>query len=247
MCADFDGTGSMDLYVANDGTPNHLWLNWEGGTFAERGMQWSVANNLFGEAEAGMGVALGDTNADGLPDLLVTHIDRETHTLYTAIDSSEGTAAMMDATVASGLGVPTLPHTGFGVALADIDNDGYRDVAVANGRVRKAPGMATVESGFTATYGEANFLAVNDGAGRFRSGCEDTSLCTSAEISRGLLAVDLDRDGDLDLVITNANGPARVFDNRTRRSGHWLSVRLVDPSINRDAIGATLRVRAGKR
>ena len=83
---------------------------------------------------------------------------------------------MMDATVASGLGVPTLPHTGFGVALADIDNDGYRDVAVANGRVRKAPGMATVGSGFTAAYGEANFLAVNDGAGRFRSGREDRSL-----------------------------------------------------------------------
>lgn len=249
VCTDVDGNGHPDIFVANDGTANHLWLNRGDGTFDEGGLLWGAAFNLFGEAEAGMGVALGDANADGLLDLFVTHIDGETNTLYT----KAGAKAMVDATIRSKLGPPSLPHTGFGAVFLDMDHDGDLDLAVANGRVRRRSGVPGLNQTpltrerFTAVYGEGNHLSVNTGNGTFAGACGVSTFCSATEVSRGLLAADLDRDGDQDLILTNANGPARIFDNRAPKRGRWLQVRLRDRQTRRDAVGAVLQIRVGER
>ncbi|MEE8244525.1 MAG: VCBS repeat-containing protein, partial [Pseudomonadales bacterium] len=233
VCIDFDQDSRADILVANDGYPNHLWINRGDGTFDERGVLWGVAVNLFGESEAGMGIALGDINDDAAFDVLLTHVDRESNTLYT----STGDGAMMDATIRAKLGPVSVPYTGFGVAFLDMDHDADLDVAIANGRVRKSapqPRMPTTEARksaretFAEHYGEANLLLANSGRGIFENACATSPLCAQEAVSRGLLAVDLDRDGDLDLVVTNANGAARVFDNQVAKLGKWLQARVLE-------------------
>src|SRR5262249_55222449 len=133
VCADFDGDGWPDIFVANDGKPNHLWINQKDGTFREEAAERGCAYNGTGLAEANMGVAFGDADGDGLPDLFVTHLSEETNTLWRQGPPGE----FRDRTRASGLAAPR--HcTGFGVVLADFDLDGRADLAVANGRVARA-------------------------------------------------------------------------------------------------------------
>ena len=250
VCVDFNQDSRMDIFVANDGSTNHLWINQGDGTFDERGMIWGVATNLFGESEAGMGIALGDVNDDAAFDVLVTHVDRESNTLYV----STGGRAMMDATIASKLGPVSVPYTGFGAAFLDMDHDGDLDLAIANGRVRKptTPSKirrfnraARADEAFVEHYAEANLLMQNAGQGTFEIACAADAFCAQETVGRGLLAADLDRDGDLDLVLTNANGAARVFENRVEKQGRWLQMRVLQSG--RDAVGAVVRVRIGER
>ena len=131
VCADFDGDGWPDVFIANDGAPNRLWMNQKNGTFHEEAMQRGIAYNAMGVAQAGMGVALGDVDGDGLFDIFVTHLSEETHTLW-----KQGPRGLFsDATAAAGLIAPTGRSTGFGTLLADFDHDGTLDLALANGRV----------------------------------------------------------------------------------------------------------------
>ena len=132
-CADFDGDGWPDIFVANDGKPNHLWVNQRDGTFKEEAVRRGVAYNGLGQAQAGMGVALGDVDGDGLEDVFVTHLAEETDTLW--VQGPRG--LFRDRTGGAGLAAPRWHGTGFGTVLADFDLDGALDLAVVNGNVRR--------------------------------------------------------------------------------------------------------------
>ncbi len=240
LARDFDGDGRCDLFVANDMQANHLWMQQPDGTFREEALLRGVARNRFGEAEASMGVVSDDLDGDGNWNLLLTHLRGETNTLYA--ETAPGT--FEDVTLFAGLGPPSLPYTGFGVVAFDIELDGDLDLAIANGRVRHAPAVSeTLGDPFLRSYAEPNLFFRQTDQGRFvRDDGVAAPFVNPLEISRGLAAGDLDRDGDLDLVSTNCRGRARIFRNDAPRQGHWLQVRLVDQAGNRDAFGSRVTV-----
>ncbi|MCP3905187.1 MAG: hypothetical protein GY715_16300 [Planctomycetes bacterium] len=243
ICEDFTGDGLVDIYVANDGEANQLWVNTADGSFDESAMILGAALNMFAATEASMGVTAADVDDDGDLDLFMTHLVRESNTLY----RNDGTGSFDDVTAAAGLGAPSRRYTGFGTAFLDFDNDGAMDLAIANGRVTRA-GSRRPDQDPLAPYAEPNLLFRNEGDGRFT----DTSagagtFCSTAEVSRGLAVGDLDDDGGVDLLVTNCHGPARLYRNTTPNRGHWLIVRAVDPTLQRDAYGARVIVTAGGR
>ncbi len=251
VCFDFNGDARPDFLVANDGEHNQLWINDGSGGFEDRGVAMGVAVNILGETEASMGIALGDIDNDGAADVLMTNLDGETNTFYRGSDDH----VLMDMTGAAGLGARSQPFTGFGVEFLDVDLDGDLDVAIANGRVRRgAAGVfdgAAAESHadrFRRLYAEPNQIMENAGDGTFLDGCSNAGdFCAALAVSRGLLAGDIDNDGDLDILVTNANGPVSLFRNDTMRLGNWLIVRAMLSPLNRDAVGAMVRVRVGDR
>jgi len=257
VCADFDGDARTDVYVANDGEQNQLWRNLGGSsgangvTFEDGALLRGAALNIFARPEASMGVAAGDVDGDLDLDLFMTHLNRETNTLYLNL----GEAGFEDRTAASGLGPAGLAYTGFGTGLFDADLDGDLDLVVVNGGVSRA-GLSTERTWqaeetvppLSRDYAEPNLFFENDGTGSFQdASARSGRLAVAAEVSRGLLLGDLDSDGDLDVVLTNCGGPARLYRNDAPRKGHWLVVRAIDPTLHRDALGAMVEVRAGGR
>jgi enediyne biosynthesis protein E4 len=247
VCADFDGDGWPDIFVANDGKPNHLWINQRDGTFKEEAVRRGLAYNALGLAQAGMGVAVGDVDGDGLEDVFVTHLAEETNTLW-----GQGPRGLFrDRSGAAGLTAPRWRGTGFGTVLADFDLDGALDLAVVNGGVRRGGGTvagAETLGPYWSAYAGRNQLFAGDGAGHFRDLSESQStFCGYANVGRGLAVGDVDGDGAPDLLVTSAEGRARLLLNRAPGRGHWLAVRAVDPALKRDAVGAEVTVRAGGR
>jgi hypothetical protein len=244
VCADFDGDGWQDIFVANDGLPNRLWMNQKDGTFKDEAASRGVAYTVMGSSYAGMGIAIGDTTGSGMFDLFVTHLDTQTHTLW-----RQGPRGMFrDATALSQLTVGKARCTGWGTVMADFDLDGAVDVAVVNGRVYRGSPAKNTGLGFWEDYAEYNQLYANDGAGKFRDvSSGNPALCGTWNVGRGLAVADYDNDGAPDLLVTSTGGPARLFRNVAPNRGHWLRVRAVEPSLNRDAHGAEVRVRAGDR
>jgi enediyne biosynthesis protein E4 len=247
VCADFTGDGWPDILAANDAAANGLWVNRKDGTFADEAVPRGVAFNGLGNAQSNMGVTLGDVDGDGRPDLFITHLTEETHTLW-----RQGAAGLYrDRTAAAGLAAPRWRGTGFGTILADFDLDGAPDIAVVNGRVSRGPAAAPAAAGlppFWSHYAERNQLFANDGAGRFRDVSRgNEAFCGTPAVSRGLVWGDFDDDGRIDLVVTAVAGPARFYRNVAPRRGHWLTVRARDPALRRDAYGAVVTVWAGSR
>ncbi|MDA8016649.1 MAG: CRTAC1 family protein [Thermoanaerobaculia bacterium] len=247
---DFDGDGRIDLFVANDGMANQLWLNRtepvQNGRSAKIRLEddalfAGLAFNVGGQPEASMGVASGDVNGDGLDDLLITHLLRETHTLYL----SRGGGAFLDATGQSGLAAPSWMMTGFGTAFLDYDLDGDLDLLVANGAVtnfdRNSLSAADVEHWILAEgedrpgwrLHQPNQIFRNEtvpGSSKIRFvdlGREAGDLFRRAEVSRGLGVGDLDNDGDPDAVIVNVEGPLRLLKNRSGDGKGWIGVRAL--------------------
>jgi hypothetical protein len=233
-CADFNGDGWPDIYVANDGAANLLWLNNGNGTFREAALLSGAAYSADGVARAGMGVAAGDFDGTGRESILVTNLTREGATLY----RNNGRGEFGDATLEFGLYQPTFPYTGFGAGWFDYDNDGRPDLFISNGAV------AIMEKlrGTPYPFHQKNLLLHNEGA-RFRdTSGEAGPPFQLSEVGRGAAFGDIDNDGRIDIVVANNNGPVRLLLNQTEPRGHWLEVSLQGVKCNRDAIGARVAV-----
>ncbi len=235
VAADFTGDGLLEIYVANDLTANHLWsaAGWD--PWKDNALMAGVALNMNGLAEASMGVQAADLDNDGDQDLFMTHLQNETNTIY----RNDGMGYFNDVSIGSALGNPSRGFTGFGTAIIDYDNDGWLDVAVANGAVIEQ--RAQADSGDPAPYHQPNQLFRNRGDGRF----EDVSLSESAlrqsHISRAMIPGDVDNDGDMDLLITNIGGPTRLLINQVGQSAHWIGFRVMNRH-GADALGASIAV-----
>ncbi|MGA1534257.1 MAG: CRTAC1 family protein [Planctomycetota bacterium] len=238
VTGDFDGDGRLDLFVANDGTHNHHWLQTSPWVFEERGLTAGTAVNMQGRVEAGMGVAAIDIDGDDDLDLFLSHLLQESNTLY--LDQG---GYYDDATDRYGLGGSSMPYTGFGLGFHDFDLDGDLDLFVANGRV-----MAPVENVPADPYEEPNLLYEFE-AGRFRVVTPRGG--TSPEIvetSRGAAFGDVDNDGDVDIVVVNRDGRLSYLRNRREALSdhHWVTFDVREGS-GAFAQQAQIRLEAGGR
>ncbi len=257
VSADFDDNGFPDLYVANDADPNNLWLNSGKGAFLDEGMMRGLSFNAHGQAEAGMGVTLGDADNDGDIDIFVTHLIDETNTFYQNL----GQGDFEDATASVNLGLSGIAYTGFGTALFDYDNDGDLDLAIVNGGVkRRSKPLASTHNisndGFWNDYAEPNLLLENKGNARFSDATSIAGdFAIPIAVSRSMVPADFDNDGDLDLLVTNLNAPPALYRNNTIRksaspdensttshANAWIKIRPVDPALRRTVYGATVTV-----
>jgi len=220
--------------------PNFLFHNTGGLKFTETGLVSGIAVAADGKARAGMGIDAGDYDGDGRLDLVITNLDFEMHTLNRGL----GRGLFGYATTESGIGFPTLPFVGFGVAFLDFDNDGELDIAIANGHIldnapRFRPGS---------TYMQRKLLFRNATRRRFVEVGRASGPAFAAErVSRGLAAGDFDNDGDVDLLVTNNGQAAELLRNDGGNRANALLVRLRGAGKNTDAIGARIRLTSGSR
>jgi len=245
-CADFNGDGWPDIYVANDGAANLLWLNNRNGTFREAALLSGAAFAADGVPRAGMGVAAGDFDGSGNESIFVTNLTREGATLYRNNNkngprdtvSNTRNSDFTDATAPFGLYGPTLPFTGFGTGWFDYDNDGRLDLFIANGAVT---GMESLR-GEAYPFHQRNLLLHNE-ISRFREvSAEAGAPFKLSEVGRGAAFGDINNDGRVDVVVSNNNGPLRLLLNETNTHAHWLEVQLQGVKSNRDGIGARVAV-----
>ena len=244
VVTDYDGDSWPDIFVANDSVPNFLFRNTHDLRFVEGALGAGVAVATDGRPRAGMGVDAGDYDGDGRPDLVVTNLDFEAHSLFRNL----GDGLFAYATGDSGVGFATLPFVGFGVAFLDADNDGQLDLAIANGHIfDNAP---LVRSG--ATYAQRKLLFRNTTGRRFSEMGRTAGPGFALEkVGRALAYGDIDNDGDLDLLLTNNGQTPDLLRNDGGHSGSSMLVRVLaaggNGKANRDAIGAVIRLTAGSR
>ncbi len=234
IAADFDGDNWVDIYVANDGVANQLWINQKDVRFVDEAPLAGVAVNRYGMPEASMGVDAADFDGDGDADIFMTHLIRETNTLYV----NDGRGWFDDKTAETGLGVPSVPFTGFGTAWLDYDNDGWLDLVIVNGGVTLFESKA--RSSEVYPLDRRNQLFRNIG-GRFEDVSNEAGTAFAmSEVSRGVAAGDIDNDGDTDLLITNNSGPARLLINRVGNEAVWLGISVSDQHGHGPVAGARL-------
>ncbi len=219
--ADFNGDGWIDLFVANDGQPNQLWLNQRNGTFRNVGLLSGTAMNPHGKAKAGMGVDAGDFDNDGDEDLLVANLRGEGNDLFV----NDGSALFEAQSERSILASASQPFTGFGAAWLDVDDDGLLDIFVVNGAVQTLE--AERQAGDPFPLRQTKLLLRNLGNGRF----EDATIrggpaLQQVDVSRGAAFGDIDNDGAPDVVVAANSGPVRLLMNTAGRGRHWVGLRL---------------------
>ncbi|NKI36516.1 CRTAC1 family protein [Wenzhouxiangella sp. XN79A] len=236
VAADFNDDGRVDLYVANDGEPNHYWLNQgsEHGVprFIEDAFLAGNAVNGGGSAEASMGVDAGDFDNDGAIDLFMTHLIRETNTLY----RNDGSGWFTDVTAQRGLGAPSLPRTGFGTAFADLDRDGGLDLYVANGAVVLESALA--EAGDPWPYHQPDQLFVLRDGDYIDLSAGAGAALQASHTGRGAAFGDLDNDGRIDVVVANNRGRPQLLRNVTPDEPHWIGIELRGPDGQLDVLPA---------
>ena len=219
VAEDFDGDADIDFYVANDMHDNLLWINDGEGAFTDQALLAGAAVNGDGMVEASMGVAAADFDQDCDVDLFMTHLAVQTNTLY----ANNGQGWFTDKSNAAGVAASSFPYTGFGTAWFDADNDGDLDLFSANGAVADIAGQALGPAGLALR--QPNQFWLNDGRGRYAE--VRVPAFAVEEVSRGAAFGDLDNDGDLDIVVSNNRGPARLYRNDAApASAHWLGVEL---------------------
>ncbi len=237
VCFDFDLDGWLDVFIANDSMENFLYRNLGNSTFEDVAFVAGVALGENGQAEAGMGVDAADYDNDGWPDLYVAHLDFEFDRLY----RNEGGGVFSDATFQGGIGYKTFDLSGFGAGFIDYDNDGWRDLFVANGHV-----LDNIHLFHEGTrYAERKLLFRNTG-GRFEEiGAQLGEAMAEPRVSRAAAFADYDNDGDIDVFVANNGQEPQLLRNDGGNRNHWLQVRLVGADSNRDGIGALVIVEAG--
>lgn len=233
VTGDLDGDGDLDIYVANDQTPNAFYRN-DGApermAFTEVGLAAGVAYNEDGRAQAGMGVDLGDTDADGALDIVVTNFSHDYNTLY----RSAGDGWYLDDSWVSGLAEPSFPYLGWGAGFRDLDLDGWLDLVVVNGHV-----YPEVDGGVTESdYAQRGLVFRNRGDGTFAE-TPPTGL-GAPRVYRGAAFGDFDGDGDDDVVATVMNAPPALLRNDTAPAGDFVEFRLVGRGSPRDGVGTRL-------
>ncbi len=237
LAADLDADGWQDLYVACDSTRSLFYRNRGNGTFAERAVMVGLAYDEGGMEQAGMGVALGDYDRDGLLDIVKTNFVDDYPNLYRNV----GKAGFQDRTLAAGLGVNP-QYVLWSPVLADFDNDGWPDLFFSAGHFfNEVDKLPTVQR-----FKNPRLLYWNLGGGRFEEVSDRAGSGIRAHhSSRGAAAGDFDNDGNLDLLVMNMNEPPSLLKNTSRGPNHWLKVKLVGTKSNRSAIGARVRVITG--
>jgi hypothetical protein len=220
--ADFNGDGWIDIFVANDGQPNQLWINQRDGTFRNLGLLSGTAMNPHGKAKAGMGVDAGDFDNDGDEDLLVANLRGEGDDLFV----NDGSALFEAQSERSGLGAASQPYTGFGAAWLDVDNDGRLDALIVNGAVQTLESERQAHDVFP--LHQTKLLLRNLGNGRFEDATSRGGAALQlSDVSRGAAFGDVDNDGDTDVVVANNSGSARLLINTVGNRHHWVGLRLV--------------------
>ena len=236
-CADFDGNGWLDIFVANDQDMDRLWMN-EGGSFEERAMVAGCAVDINGRTKSCMGIAIGDVDDDGDPDFLVGAMHKQTDSYF----RNEG-GYFQDVTTTGGLSYKTSPFTRFGMGWQDFDNDTYLDFYEANGKV-EVLGTSFIEED---AYAEPNLVFRGGPGGVFeeikpRGGTAQPVVATTRAAAFG----DIDDDGGVDVLMVNYDGPVHLLRNVVPQRGHWIAFRVVLES-GRDALGASVTLRLGER
>jgi enediyne biosynthesis protein E4 len=241
--ADFNGDGWTDIYVANDGQPNQLWINQRDGTFNNLGLLSGTALSSHGKAKAGMGVDAGDFDNDGDEDLFVTNLTGEGNDLYV----NDGSGLFEERSAGSGLGAASRGYTGFGTAWFDVDNDGWLDTLTVNGAVQTIEALRRQNDPFP--LHQRKLLFRNPGAGTSGTArFEDVTARGGAafqlsEVGRGAAFGDVDNDGDVDALVANNNGQPRLLMNDVGSRNHWVGLRLVGAPQN--VVGTAQNVVSG--
>ena len=263
VAADFNGDGWVDLYVANDGQPNQLWINQHDGTFKNTALLAGAALSPEGSAKSSMGIDAGDFDNDGDEDLFITELVGQGDDLYV----NDGSGVFEDRSARAGIRLPSLPFTGFGAGWLDIDNDGWLDLVTVNGAVTQNIEALSRNEPFSLQQRKQVFRNLgNPSPGSGQAGqFEDATKPAGAvfqipEVSRGLAFGDIDNDGDVDMVVGNDTGPLRLLINNVGNRKHWVGLRLVGgpegaalrggaqqvarPFQGRDMVGARVAVTA---
>jgi enediyne biosynthesis protein E4 len=236
--ADYDGDGHIDLFIANDSMPEFLFHNRGDGTFEEKGLLAQVAVDEDGRTYAGMGVDFEDFNNDGLADLVVDNLANQMYAVY----QNAGDGTFNYTTRGSGIGRMSMLHSGWGLRLIDYDNDGWKDLLIAQGH-----DLDTIDqTNPQLHYREPMLLARNTGHGFVDVSAASGSVFREAWAGRGLATGDIDNDGRVDAVVSTNDGPAHVIRNETRTDNHWVTLKLVGHKSNRDAIGAVVKIVTAK-
>ena len=235
---DYDNDGWQDIFIANDHMPNFLFHNNRDGTFREVGYQAGVAVSADGQFEAGMGTDAADTTGSGRLDLIVGHLDMQLARVYQNL----GDQTFEDATLRSKLSYSTYHMSTFGARFMDYDNDGWRDLFLANGHV-----LDNIERYHADTkYAEPKMMFRNTGSGIFENVSDQLgSDFQLPRVSRGAAVGDFDNDGDLDILINNCGQTPQLLRNDGGNANHWLEILLIGTKSNRDGVGARVKVIAG--
>jgi len=230
--SDFDGDGLIDIFVANDSTPNFLYHNNGNGAFSEIGFESGTALDKNGNEQGCMGVTLGDYDHDGLLDLFITNFDDEHNVLY----RNAGKGSFVDVSYEAGVAMISLPYVGWGTKFFDYDNDGWVDLFVANGHAYPQRDR----------YRQRKLLHRNNRDGTFSEvAAQSGSALMEERASRGTAFGDIDNDGDVDIVVNDLDGAPQLLRNDGGNKNNWIIVKTSGTKSNRNGIGAKVKVVAG--